>query len=368
MKRLIGAFLFFVTVFSMSSIEIKISKDYRVDETADFKSDYLFVGEHLNLAGTVEDLFFFGNKLETAGEVKSSAISFGKYIDYIGNIGNDIISAAEMLKIAGNVRGNAFLVGEDVVIEDNAVIHGTVFAGAGKLFINGTVKGDVYVGSGRLVINGVVEGNVTAASRMISINEGGYVNGDFTYYSKYRLQEKVLSRVGGNVVYESGFTKGPEEIKGAFVVIKVLMKLALLLSFVIGGLLILLLPFTRNIRAESRRNYFNSFLWGLIPFFTYPAVVVSAFVLGVTIPLGIMLVMIALPMLFVTQLIGVAMTGEILWNTFKWQSSNRFLYFLFGSLFYIVLSLIPVIGVFVLIFTSAVGWGVIISGVFERKL
>ena len=73
---------------------------------------------------------------------------------------------------------------------------------------------------------------------------------------------------------------------------------------------------------------------------------------GITIPLAIIIILAGVPLILTTKVLGVTMLGQYLFKKFKWNNSKRFVYFLFGLIFYAVLNFIPVIAFISMIFFS----------------
>ncbi len=368
MKRFLVFLTLLTGIFFVSSIEMKIGKDEKVTFSENLSTDYLFMGESLEFNGSTKDLFFFGKSLQFNGNTESSLFGFGEDLELQGVIGNDIISATDNLTISGNVNGTVFAASNILTVSKESVIDGSIFAAGKKVIIDGIVNGDVYCASGRLIVNGIINGDVKLATGMVNINETGMVNGNFHYYSKDTITESETSRITGEVVFkEKSLSHSKTSFKkGMFVVAKIF-SLFILLSFVIAGMLLLLLPFMKNVKVSTPKEFFEAFIWGLIPFFIYPVAVVVLFSLVITIPLAFVLLLAALPLLFFTQVVGVTLFGEMLFKVFKWNEKSRFIYFLFGLIFYVFLSVIPFISQLSVVFFSSAGWGKIVKSIADNK-
>jgi hypothetical protein len=100
----------------------------------------------------------------------------------------------------------------------------------------------------------------------------------------------------------------------------------------------------------------------------YPAAVLVCFILVITIPLAVMLLLAAAPIFFTATVIGTTLIGKFLAATFGWKTERRHLHFLIGVPAGIILSIIPFVNFLVFIFTSALGWGVYLSFLFRKDL
>jgi hypothetical protein len=145
--------------------------------------------------------------------------------------------------------------------------------------------------------------------------------------------------------------------------------LGLFISFVIVGSLLLFVPACRKLDAQqSEKTFWHTALWGLIPVLMYPAVIVLSFILIITIPFALVLMLAFVPLFFVACIIGTTLAGKYLAAKLKWHMQKRHYQFLIGALAGAVICLIPYINFLVMIFTSALGWGIYLSILFSKDL
>jgi len=240
------------------------------------------------------------------------------------------------------------------------------------LNIEGEIIGDLYVAAGVVKIDGTVNGNVKCYAGEVRITGKGLVKGNFTYTTEKEISEDEKQRVNGQVLYSESKKSFFEKLGiGKFFafIFGPFLTLIATLAVLVTGLLLLLLPVLRKFDyVEQDKQFWTYLLWGLIPFFIYPAVIVACIVFVVTIPLALLLVLAGLPLLVFSQVLGVTLFGQFLFKKFNWNKKNPILYFLFGILFYFVFGLIPIIGSIGFIFFSCLGWGLMIEGIFKTKL
>ena len=361
-------FILFVSV-SAGAVEIVIDEDFKT-ETMKIEDDYIYMGEKLIFSGDAMDLIFMGRNLDFTGKAKQRLFAFGNEIIANGKVANGIVSAGETVSINGEINGTDFLAGRRVVIQEGAIINGTVFTGAAELVVRGKVNGDLYVGAGEVVIENTVNGNINARTGRLMILGDGKINGDLTYTSDKELSMEELTKVSGNVNFEE------KEIKKAGRFFKYLdswkiplfFKFFFLAAFIVSGLLFLFLPPTRVLENQRSNNkfWFTS-LYGLIPLFMYPAVIVISALLVLTLPITVVLLLAIIPIMFITKVLGVTILGQYLSGLFKMKKSNRFLFFLIGVVCYAILSFIPFIGFLAAILFYSLGFGLIISHMFNLK-
>lgn len=339
-------------------------------ENASFADDYIFMGRSLNFTGEAEDLYYLGESLDFTGKTRLGIVALGQTLRMTGSTGNGIIGGGEEILIDGLVEGTSFVGAEKFWIRDNAVVNGDVFAGSGRVTVDGTVNGNMYIGAGQININGEINGNVRVYGGRIIISPKGKINGNLTYTTKEKLSEDEKSRVTGLVKYDEDqdfkeMFSVPHKILAA---IKLIFKIIISISFIIGGVLILFLPVCKKLEQNPHvQQYWQTALWGLIPIFMFPAVLLILLILGITIPIALLLGLAFFPLFFVAKVIGATMTGEFLAQKFKWSLKKRHYHFLVGAALYGFLTLIPFIDFLTMLLYSSLGWGVFIAFLFNKK-
>lgn len=363
MKRklilLISTFL--LIGMSLFSIEIKSSNELHT-ESGRFETDYLYYGERLNFKGEADDIYFAGKELNFEGETRSTVTAIGNRVVINGEVGNDLTAAGDRVEINGKVRGTTFIIGEDVLISEGAHIVGTIFAGAGNLEIRGRVDGDIYLGSGKLLINGVVNGNIKACGNDLSFGDEGKVNGMIEYHSSKKMPQSLEGYDNLEYIYKRNYFIDPFD--------SVILALIFALAFFLGGFLLMLFPAMRAVVKEERsgKQVGALTLWGLIPVFVYPIIIILLGLTIIGIPMALLLMLAALPIFFVAQIIGIVLAGQYLFVRLNRQGGKGFKYYLVGAVIYLVISAIPFIGCLAGIAVSALGWGYLLEKLFAREL
>lgn len=354
-----------VTVANQCEIE-----DAAKNETASFDEDYLYMGKSLTFSGEAEDLIFMGKSLEFSGKTRLGILAGGKKLLLTGEAGNGIIAGCKDMVIEGNITGTNFIGCKKLLISESAQITGDLFAGCGNLTIDGKINGNLYIGAGKVTINNEINGDVRVYGGRIIISENGKIKGNLTYAAKEKLTESELARVSGEVLYdESKMGEDDNFPFKALAAFKIIFSLLLILSFVIVGVILLFLPVFKKIEIDrTPKTFWRTALWGLIPIFMYPAVIVLSIIMGITIPFAIILILAFLPLFFVAYIIGTTMAGQFIAKKFKWNVQKRHYHFLIGALVSAVLSIIPVIDFLTVVLLSSLGWGVFISFLFNKSL
>lgn len=340
-------------------------------EAGSFNDDYLFMGHELNFSGQAEDLIFLGKRLTFSGVTKNGLFSFCEKMIFSGASGNGIISGAMEILIDGKVASNSFIACKNLTLSDKSEVNGDLFAGCAKLVIDGVLNGGLYAGAGEILINNEINGNVHLFGGRIVFGQKGKINGNLVYSTKEKIESEDSAKITGMVKYDEKF-KNDKDLN-TFTKFKttagLLFGLGLTLSFLIVGSLLLFLPaFKKLDTPQTEKTFWRTSLWGLIPVLMYPAVVVLSFIMIVTIPFGVLLVLGFLPLFSVAYIIGVTLLGKYIVKKLKWKVEKRHFHFLIGILAGFILTILPFIDFFVFLFISTLGWGTFLAFLFNKEL
>lgn len=361
--------LLFACSMNLGAIELRIEEEKELIETGRFDDDYLFAGERIDFGGAAKDLFLFAREVSFSGDSSLALFAFAEFVNTAGNVGNGIKSAAREININSTVRGTSFLAGEQVNWEPGSETVGDTFIGARKARIRGKMTGDLYVGAAEVSIENEIHGNVKIHTGQLTIPEEGKIVGNLSYSSDHSLSPEEASRVTGEIRFEET-EGGPfhdsikrDDFSGSFW-FSVFFKI----SYAIFGFLILLFPAAKVLEKKlNRSEILSNGLWGLIPIFMYPTVLIISAILVITLPLALAMLLGFMPLIFISKAIGITVIGGFLANALNLRSNSRFLYFLIGIIVYSLLSFIPIFGALLLVFISSIGCGMLLSLLIGRR-
>jgi hypothetical protein len=185
----------------------------------------------------------------------------------------------------GPARDQVVLSG-DVTVARGTVVHQVVVF-SGSATIEGVVEGDVIVLRGPITVAGQVGGDVLALHGPIHLSRTAQVGGDVR--AGGALVSAQGAQVGGHIDHDVGFTlSGPVGVLGALLV-----SVAMGVSILVGGLLILLLaPRGADRAADAARSApLPTAGWGLLAAIVLPiaALALAATILGLPLALAVLL-------------------------------------------------------------------------------
>ncbi|MCP4294356.1 MAG: hypothetical protein GY786_01980 [Proteobacteria bacterium] len=364
LKRIITLFLALFAVASVSALELKIDDEILV-ESKQYNEDYMFSGSKLVFNGEANDLYaFVEEKVDFKGRTKLAIFAAGEEIEVAGVVGNGVKGAGQFITLNGEINGTSFLAGEHITFTGDSTTNGTSFVAAQSIQVRGPIMGDFYGAAGDVSIQNEISGDVHIYTGQLNITEQGKINGDLIYHSDHEISEEEAARVAGSITYnideENFFTEDDFDGWPWF-------PLIFKLSFAIIGFLILLFPVTKTLEKPlTEKSLLSYSLWGLIPIFIYPTMIVFSIVLVITIPLGIALLLGLMPLLFVTKIIGITLIGGLISRRLNLTSNSRYFFFLIGIVLYSILSFIPYIGALLMILVIATGCGTLLSSLIQK--
>lgn len=347
--------------FDAGSIYISANEEKEsVFESRNFDGDYFAGGKIISFSGIADDLYLMGQSINFSGESSGGMIAFGETVELNGMVAKNLHSIGDSVRITGHVLETAFIGADNIVISEDAVLDGTLLSGASSLHIMGQLNNGLLAGAGEIIIDGPVKGDVNVRTGKLTITERGSIQGNLIYGSGKKISAEESARIKGTVKYEL-----KDKIKTTgFRTFRIVASIIFFLAIAVSGLLLLLFPGVKSLFTQERdpRSYGKTLLWGLIPVFIFPVVIMITFPL---LPLSIALGLSVFPLMGLTVLFGLALAGQLLFKLFKWENNSIYLQFLLAFAFFVLLVLIPFVKVLVLLAVCATGAGLIISKLFK---
>jgi cytoskeletal protein CcmA (bactofilin family) len=368
MKKILGIGIMMLGILAGAfSDEMKQSTQAMVESRV-IEGDYFYTGKSLNFEGKSKNLFSATEDLIMKGEILHSLHSASKRIRIDGNVGDGIMAAAEIFDINRQVSGTVFAAAKSLSFSPESTVNGTVFAASETATLDGTVNGPVFIAAGTWILNGTINGNVKTGAGRIIFGEKARINGDLIYHTDHELSDADRKKISGSATFKLIKSDRWQDMKERRKVMQGThagMKVFGLISMLIAGLLLMLFPGLKSFNERVNPSDFRrSSLYGLLPFFLYPVLVVVSLIVF---PVAFILGLAGLPILLLTQIFGLTLIGNLLFQAFRWKKENRFLYFLTAFGIYSVITWIPVVNFAVMVSASAAGWGYILNYLFNMK-
>lgn len=351
------------TNFDTGSLYIDANEDTAdINFYREIVDDFFARGNVISFSGVADDLYLIGRKIFLTGSTTGGATTFGETIVIDGEVNKNLHSGGKSVKITGTIKETAFIVANNITISEGAVIHGTLISGASIIHILGKLNSGLIARAGEIIIDGPIVGNVNVKTGKLIITERGSITGNLNYGSNREISVNEKERVTGNVTFEEHDQFRPDKFSKLFVTFTILFYLGLIIS----GLLLLLLPGIKalSVKALEPVGYLKTMLWGLIPIFIFPVLLLVTIPLF---PISIALGLSVFPLFWICTIIGLIFTGQLLFKLFGWGDKSIFFKFLLAVVLYIILVQIPFIKILIMLAIVAIGAGTILSKLFKTE-
>lgn len=289
-----------------------------------------------------------------------------------GPVGGAARIAASTVSIASRVNQDLVVVCRDLTIARTAEIAGDVIVGCGTLNINGTVHGDVRAAVGEIVVSGIIDGDLiaTVGTRLV-LTQDARIFGSVRYKSDLELDVGNKDAVFGEIKFTRRLPKpsGLGEVRRFRLRPGLLTALFLpfaLLS-ILGALAVgfILLAVWRHPLARAIDNCLGRFGrtvgTGALGLLAGPVALILAAVLVITLPAGIVGLLLYLVFLYLAKILAGMFLGRWLFRLFGGGSASPWLTAPAGIILVYALCAVPVVGWLAWLFALVLGFGVIIE-------
>ena len=378
-----------------------------------------------------DDLFIAGNDVLVAGVVEGDLFAVGEDVVISGEVLGNVYAAGQTVTVSGEIEGALFLGGYSLTLEDGAdigrnvyfggfsmaadpesMIGRSIYGGGYQLILNGEVGRDVTAGLAALEINGPVAGDVF-------VDIGEPTDQDATEYMDYWMpgmpavdmidpgytidEDMIAGGIDIEVIpvetHSSGIVVDGENVEvdvpdvdvdvnpGWFLFQHLRRRTGEFVGLLLVGALLLWLgkDLFMKVHDEVKANAGKDSLWGLLVYFLYIPVLMTLFLVLLTLVILISFLtfgsltgeMIGLSMLtffgtttvfgLLTGLVTKAVVGYLVgrWLLGKMTSMSyesfwhHFAALAMGVFLYEVLRAVPVFGWFVMVAVVLIGTGAI---------
>jgi len=352
--------------------------------------DLYFGGNALRLDGRVEGSVAAGcQSAAVAGFITRNLFLGCQTADISGAVQGDLLVCAASMHLGGPVGGAArcaantvsidsrvgqdLLVGcRDLTIGKNAEVAGDVVAGCATLNINGMVHGDVRAAAGEIVVSGIIDGDIvaTVGTRLL-LTKDARVFGNVFYKSDFELDIGNRDAVFGEINFtrRAHKTTRLEDIKKpqfrpgiitAFFLPFAIF--AVLGALVVGFILVAVWKKAIKQALESSIAKFGRTVgFGALALLAAPAALFLALVLVVTIPAGLVGLLLYLVFVYLSKIFAGMLLGRLLFRLFGGATASLWLTAPIGIILIYALCAIPFVGWVIWLFAAITGFGVIVE-------
>ncbi|MEY3471309.1 MAG: hypothetical protein RLZZ223_659 [Candidatus Parcubacteria bacterium] len=364
-KQLILSLIIPFLIITPSASALMLDAGDTVSPQQKVEGDAYLAAENINIQNPIEgDAIIAGGLINIDSNITQDAIIVGDKVNINQEIGDDIRAAASTVAINANVKGDLIVFAEKLIINQSSTISGDIIAFVSQLQLDGTVNGNIKIASTSTSIKGTVLGDTKIQTA--NFNLEGRLEGktEFTATKNTRILE--AARFGGSLNYgtpkelslapnlEQGVIAkyDPELIQNQNIV-KRLFSVNLVFRLFSAALVIgLLFIFVRKFvfkatqKLNTKADAFRALGYGAILYLAPIPISILFIITIVGIPIGILIAVSYLSLLFFSQSIASFVAAQ--WLHQKHQfGKDQYQVYLIALGIYIVLYLldsVPILG------------------------
>ncbi len=324
------------------------------------QGDYVAAGPQVEISGIVNgDLYVVGGQVLVDGVVNGDVIAAGGKVTLSGTVAQDARIAGGQVLVTGTIGRSATLAGGDVQLTATARIGESLVSGGGNVQVAGHIGKDARIGAARVTLSSQIERDLAVAAMSVHLTSKAMVGGKLRYWSEDAPAIDEEATVRGPIIRRplpEGWSL--ENARRGIFGIQVMVAVVGFLSTLILGLVLLRLypVFGRRVTAAIRQQPTTSVSWGATALLVIPLVAVSFLVTLFALPIGVVLLALYLPMVYLARVYAITCLGQFL---FRRQAGSASLAwpFVVGLVLYTALSLIPLVGGLVTVLVMSFGLG-----------
>ncbi|MEK7510416.1 MAG: hypothetical protein AAB567_02590 [Patescibacteria group bacterium] len=334
--------------------------DVTAKEPEFIEGDYARIGEVVQISGIVEgDVYAVGSQILVDGEIRGDLLAVGAAVSISGKVVQDVRVVGSQIVVKGEVGRNITVAGMNVEVTDSAKIHGGLTGTGVNVVVLGPIGRNVKVSGRNLTIGSSIGGNVKAAVENVRLNSNANIQGNLTYWSNKKAVVDPDAILKGTLVQKSSqelFSPFEKFLGPFFRFVKTVLWVGDLLATLVIGLL--LISFARNYSAHTlgllRRQPFRCIKVGILVGLAAPLLSGFLILTIVGIPIGILLLTISWLFFFAARVFVIWWMGVFLLERLG-KKARELVVFGAGLILYVLIGLIPILGVFISFF--AMIWG-----------
>ena len=306
-----------------------------------------------------------GNNVDTTGTVYGPNFIFANEIKDTGT-SDYLITAGNNITIDGVVENDAFIAGNLINIKDKSKFDRDVFIMGSDIEINSSIDRNATIYGGKVNIkNSNIKGNIRIYATEIKIDEKSVIAGELTYPEDAKVDIK------GNVksIKKVSPIQTKEETLFTVFINKVWSFMALVLVFAVITLCApKIFEKIQNMYSKTSASKCAATITkGLALLILVPTIAMIILLLPFGAPLTLILTALYFIAIYISQIFTGYFVGYKLWQKYINSDINILIVGIFGLAIMFILSLIPIVNIFVILFSLFFGIGVIYECLTEKS-
>ena len=366
MKRILLACAGLALLVSFVWVGVAAAANVRSGESPRIMSDEVIngtlytAGGDIKMQGTVQgDVFCAGQNVEIAGVVEGDVLCAAQNITISGEVQGDVRLAGQFVSVRGKVAGSASIVGQNVDIENNATIARDVTLLGQQMDVAGTIGRDVEAMGSTFSTAAKIGRDLDVTSPQVALTAGTDIAGMFMYVSQNSATVDSGAKVTGKTEHKLPDPSARNDFQFMSPTMYVASAVFTFASFLLLGVALLLVaPRAASAAATAiTTSPFGTLGAGFLGLVGPPFAAIVLFMTVIGIPLGVVVLLGWIISLMLGVVVSAQVAGQFVVAKLRWQDSwRRFAALVIGLFALFVISLVPVLGGFIMF--AAVVWGV----------
>lgn len=300
-------------------------------------------GENVTLNEKVNGISFLGGLIVNINKESEYVFAAGNQINVNTNVTKDLFLAGNNISIKGDVGRDAYIAGNNIRVD-------------------GKIDGNLFIGGSIIDLsNTVIQGNVNTASATLILNENTEIVGKLTYDEDTYVSGLDKAKVGETEVQKVDVEVIDKEEVFKTKVINTVTNLFTTLA----SLVILFGVFPKLYKHITKKREASEYaglgLRGAGILIALPIALIFALFLVVTIPLVFVCFALYGVSIYIGELLGIILLGQLILTKLFKAKDNKYLSMLIGSVLYVLIGLVPVCGGLFTLVINVIGIGLVLE-------
>lgn len=336
-------------VSAMAAEFVAADESGSVSISKEINNDIYAVGGSVAATSPISgDAFFAGGNVLVSGDVGESVMAAGGTITIVGNVAGDLRVIGGNITLNGKVAKDLIVLGGQVVISSSASIGGDLVILGGAVLVDAPVSGDVYINAGEVKIDSAIGGSAKITAEKITYSPSTTVGGALIY-SALKESQIANEAVGGGIEFTKTETKTRNKSQfnplAMFVSVGLLVKL--IATFVLALVLVAIFKKRSIALTQAAFSRFGTnLLYGFAAIVLVPIAALTVLITIIGAPLSLIAFAAYGILLSLAGILAPILVGSLIWKKVKKTANypvNTYS-ILVGSVVYILVALIPLIG------------------------
>lgn len=390
MVLLLTGFIINTSYASITFFHSHTAKDISFSPDSTYDDDMFIAGNIILFQSQVTaDLIGASQELVFSGETNGNLNWAARHITVIGPVGGSFRGLAQTIDINAPVGRNILAFGQHITIGPSAEIFHDATLFAAEVIIEGKINNKLVIKAGKVSIAGKICGDLDIEAEELEIQPNTIVEGDFYYKTPEEIKIKSGAVIKGETHWTKQEKKTEEKKYKAFGAVTFMLKMFLILTFIysftvfiitlipgntamiplmflaliVSGAVVISLNRPRALKAMTvmGNRFFVALGLGFIMLLLFPFAAALAILTIIGIPLGLIIVFAFGIFCFVGSIYTAQFVGTNIARLINIQREQpSFICLVLGIVVLASISLIPVIGWIVVLFTLMLGLGALV--------